>query len=73
MSKNNEKNRGLIGVLVLILIGLLFLAYFAVDLRGLVESETFKNNLKFVKEISLGVWENFLKAPFLWLLEKIKS
>ena len=71
MEKIQIKNRGLIGILVLILIGLFILAYYSIDLRGLLESETFKNNAKLIKEISLGVWESFLKGPILWVFGKI--
>lgn len=68
-----EKNRGLIGTLVLILIGLLILAYYSIDLRGLMESDTFKNNAKLVKEVASGVWESYLKGPALWVFGKINT
>jgi hypothetical protein len=58
-------------MLVLIFIGLLILAYFSFDLRGLVESETFKNNAALIKEVSLGVWGNYIKSPVLWVFGKI--
>jgi hypothetical protein len=68
---STQKNKGFLGLLILLGIALLLLAYFSVDLRGLVESETFKNNAQFVKEISVGVWESFLKGPSLFIWSKI--
>ncbi|MEK7567952.1 MAG: hypothetical protein AAB513_03485 [Patescibacteria group bacterium] len=63
-----QKNSGLVGLIILIVIAIFALSYFGISLRGIAESETGQENIGFVKEISIKVWDGFLRKPaeYLW-------
>ena len=63
-----QKNRGLIGIIFLIIIAIFALSYFGISLRGIVQSDAGQENIGFVKEISIKVWDGFLRKPaeYLW-------
>jgi hypothetical protein len=63
-----EKNRGFIRLVLIIIAILLILSYFGLNLRSIVNSPTGQANFSYVKEFSLGIWNNYLKKPvtYLW-------
>ena len=68
-SKNlKATNRGLIGIIILIVIGIFALSYFGISLRGIVQSNAGQENIGFVKETSIKVWDGVFKTPaeYLW-------
>ncbi len=63
-----QKNRGLIKLLLLIIVAIIVLGYFRIDLRSIIESEAVQTNLdyawalvvKFWDQIVIDlIWENF--------------
>ena len=71
MDKNTKKipgNRGLIGIIILLVIGIFALSYFGISLRKITESDTGQENIGFVKETSIKLWDNVLRGPaeYLW-------
>ncbi len=66
--KLKARNRGVIGVIFLIIIAIFALSYFGISLRGIANSDTGKENIGFVKEVSIKLWDNVLKKPaeYLW-------
>jgi hypothetical protein len=63
-------NQGLVKAIVIFLIVLLILAYFGLNLRGIVESPTFQDNWNYIKGGVVSLWNSYLKAPatYLWNL-----
>lgn len=68
-----NRKKGLIGTVILVIIFLFVLAYFAIDLRGLSESPTFINNWNFVKEKVLFLWDKALGPVLGFIWENIFS
>ena len=72
MIKFKQSNRG--GIIKMVIFGviiLLVLAYFGFNLRGMVASETFQDNWKYISEIAMGIWNNYLSGPFGYLWSKL--
>lgn len=65
--KFQNSNRGFIKAIVIIVIALIILAYFGLNLRNIVDSETFQDNWDFVKESVVWLWVNILKTPVLFI------
>lgn len=69
--KKNPMNRGGVIRTVLIITALLIvLGYFGFNLRDIVNSPIVQDNLNFAKEVTLNIWNNFLKVPatYIWNL-----
>jgi len=64
------KNKGFIQTLFLIFIFVLIVSFLELDLRGMVQSEIFKNNIAVVKNAALDIF-NFLKPFFDFFWENI--
>jgi hypothetical protein len=71
MVKKIGTDRGLIKMIVLIVIALLILSYLGFNLRNLVNSPTTQDNFSYVISFLGGLWNNFLKAPVLYLWNTI--
>ena len=64
-----KTNRGgLIRMAIFIGIVLILLAYFGLNLRGIVASETFQDNWQFVSGLAVDIWTKYLSvvAKFFW-------
>ncbi len=63
-----QTNGGLVGLIIMIVIGIFALSYFGISIRGITESDTGKENIGFVKETSIKIWDGYLKKPaeYLW-------
>jgi hypothetical protein len=71
MKKNFATNRGLIKMIVLIIAGLILLAYLGLNLRSIVESQTFVDNWEFIKGLAVTIWNNYLSTPIMYLWSKV--
>ena len=63
-----KSNRGLIKLLILILIALIVLGYYGFSLRSAVQNPTTQDNVSYIWNGIMTVWNDYLKAPalFLW-------
>lgn len=52
-------NRGLVKTVVLVVAGLLLMAYLGFNLHSIVESKTFTDNLEFMRNLAITIWENY--------------
>ena len=59
-------NRGFIGMIVVIIIGLIVLGFFGYNLREIISSGTVHDNLSYA-------WNTFIVAPLTWLWDKLQS
>jgi hypothetical protein len=65
-------NRGGVVRTVLIIVALLIvLGYFGFNLRDIVNSPVVKDNLNFAKEVTVNIWDNYLKVPTKYILDLI--
>lgn len=62
--------RGLIKIILIIVIALLVVSYLGVNLRALVNSPTTQDNISYVWNGTIYIWDHFLKVPvtYLWNL-----
>lgn len=67
--RRNNQRGGLVKIIVLGVIALLVLSYYHVDLRSLVQSETWQSNWTYIKEIAVQVWNDYLMP----LIQKFKN
>jgi hypothetical protein len=63
-----NSNRGLVKMIIIIFIALLLLAYFGLNLRSIVGSQTFQDNWNFLSNLAVNIWNNYLKGfvAFIW-------
>ena len=69
--RGGRPNQGLVKMIVLIVIGILILSYFGFNLKSIAESPTSKGNFSYVWGWLSYVWNTFLAAPAIWVLNKI--
>lgn len=58
-------------MIVLIIAGLILLAYLGLNLRSIVESQTFIDNWEFIKGLAVTIWTGYLKGPIVYLFSKV--
>ena len=63
-----KSNQGLIKLLILILIALIVLGYYGISIRNAVQNPTTEDNISYVWNGTVYVWDAYLKAPagYLW-------
>ncbi len=73
-------NKGLIHLILLIIIVVIILSYLGINIKSVIERETFKENFDYVWDKVKYVWNNYLERPveYLWdvfinILEKLKN
>ena len=68
MIPRQRHNQGLIRMLIILFVVLLLLAYFGLNLRSIVGSQTFQDNWNFLTTTAVHIWNNVLKGPltFIW-------
>src|SRR3989344_1013650 len=81
MTYQNQKNtkRGFIKLVLLIVIFILIISYFNIDLRAIVESPQTEQNISYVKELAINIWnawlkplwDNYLSKPVLYFWQNI--
>ncbi len=64
-------NRGLVKTVVLVVAGLLLMAYLGFNLRSIVESKTFTDNLEFMRNLAITIWENYLRDVLVYIYKDI--
>lgn len=63
--------RGLIKQIILVVAGLILLAYLGLNLREITSSQTFTDNWHFIVETLSSLWNNYLKAPLSYIFFKV--
>ena len=58
-------------LVVIIIIAIAILSYFRVDIRSLVESQSFRDNFGFVWDWLLSIYNNFLARPVSYIWNEI--
>ena len=72
MIKTITTNRGgLLKLAIYIILILTVLAYFGLNLRGIIASLTFQDNWKFVTGVALDVWNKYLGGMVGYLSSKV--
>lgn len=71
MIHRRKGSGGLVKMIVLILVVLFLLAYFRVNIRNVIDSSVWVDNWNFVKDLSITIWEKFLKDLVLFIIDKI--
>ncbi len=72
ISKKKAFDGGGVITTVLIIVALLIiLGYFGFNLRDIVNSPIVQDNLTFAKELSLNVWNTYLKVPVTYIYDLI--
>ncbi|MFA7252802.1 MAG: hypothetical protein WC027_03010 [Candidatus Paceibacterota bacterium] len=65
--KKINKQQGLIGTIILIVIAIIILSYFGVDLKRLWTSDQVQKNLGYVWNLIVKIWTDYLSTPFEYL------
>jgi O-antigen/teichoic acid export membrane protein len=71
MIKRRNNNRGLIRTIVLVIVALLIISYLGLNLRDIIDSQTFQDNWAYVKEIITSIWNNYLSGIFNFIWNNI--
>ncbi len=50
---------------------LILLAYFGLNLRGIVASETFQDNWQFVSGLAIDIWTKYLSVALKFFWDKV--
>jgi hypothetical protein len=66
-----QTNKGIIGLLVLLIIALLSISYFGISLKGIVDSPTGQSNFGYVRDLSVGIWSHYLEKPATYLYNDV--
>jgi len=66
----NTKN-GLVNIIILIIIAVFLVSLFGVSLRDIGKNGTIKDNFIFLKDVTVDMWNNYLKRPFVWVWNNI--
>lgn len=53
-------------LIVLIIIVAIVLGFFGFNIRDIINSPTVQNNLQYLKDAGLYVWNHFLRPPVMW-------
>ncbi len=64
--KNAQKNKGVISILGIVLLGIiliLVLSYFHISLKAVVESPDTQNNINYVGGSGRSLWNDYLAKP----------
>ncbi|TSC55104.1 MAG: hypothetical protein LiPW30_570 [Parcubacteria group bacterium LiPW_30] len=65
---NKTNNRGFFKLILIIAIGILILSALNLNLRDIVNSPAFKDNITYISDLAKNVWEDYLRTPvmFFW-------
>lgn len=66
-----QRSRGFIKTIILIVIALIVLGYFGYNLRDIISSPVVRDNLSYAWDLAIKLWNNFLAAPALWIWNNI--
>ncbi len=65
------KNRGLLKMIILIIIGLVALGYFGFDLAEIIKKPGVQNNLTYVWDFIVKIYNSYLKTAFVFIWNEI--
>jgi len=66
-----DTNRGLVKLIIVVVVGIVILSYFGFNIREIVEDPTTQNNITYVWGLTISVWENYLKAPVMYVWQNV--
>ncbi|HEY4479377.1 MAG TPA: hypothetical protein VI981_03425 [Candidatus Paceibacterota bacterium] len=66
-----NRQRGLVKLVIVIVIGLIVLGYFGLDLKEILQKPVVHNNLVYVWNFIVIVWNRFIEAPATWIWREI--
>ena len=69
----NTNRGGLVRTAILIGIVLILLAYFGLNLRGIVASQTFQDNWQFVSGLAIDIWTKYLSVAIMFFWDRVIS
>lgn len=58
-------------IVVLIVVAILVLSFFGFNIQSIAESPTSQSNFAYVKSLVVSLWNNYLKAPVLFVYREI--
>ncbi|NTV44177.1 MAG: hypothetical protein HGA67_00570 [Candidatus Yonathbacteria bacterium] len=58
--------RGFIQFVLIIIVIIVILGYFGFNLRDIMETPAVKDNLSFVWQAVVDLWDNWLREPVVW-------
>ena len=64
MKNSMKKNRGFIGIIVLIVVAIIILSYLGFDLKKIFTSDLTQKNFSYVTSFVKDIWSNYLSVPF---------
>ncbi len=67
----SNTNTGLVRLIILIVVALLILSYFNIDIKSTVEKPQTQQNVGYVKDVALNIWNNVLSKPVLYFWNNI--
>jgi len=67
MWTKKQTSGGFIKLIILIVIVILVLSYLGFDIKTFIDSDQTQGNLRYVWGFAVNVWNNYLKAPVLYL------
>lgn len=59
-----QRDRGFIGMIVLIVIAIVILSYLGFDLKKIFTSDSVQKNFSYVTDVIKDVWSGYLSKPF---------
>jgi len=68
---NTNKNSGFVKLILIIIITIIVLSYLGFNLRAIVESPETQGNLGYVWGLTVGVWDNYIGSPVMYLWNDI--
>lgn len=75
-----DEEAGFIKILLIIIVTVVILSILNIDIRKIIESESFQNNFTYLKEAGsaiwdwlVGVWTTYLKEPVSYLIGYIQN
>lgn len=70
---SDRQDKGFIKIVLLIVIALVVLGFFGYNLKDIINSPTVHDNLAYVWDLIVKLWNNILAEPALWLWDKIQG
>jgi hypothetical protein len=74
-----NKEAGFIKIILIVLITVVILSILNIDIRGLIESESFQKNFTYLKEVIMTIWNwivpiwtTYLKEPVIYLINFVQ-